>query len=53
MPRLFYPRERDPVPIVYEAVTNTENLVPTGVRSPDRPARGESLYRLRHLEMNM
>ena len=23
-----------------------ENLVPTGVRSPDRPARSESLYRL-------
>ena len=23
-----------------------ENLAPTGVRSPDRPARSESLYRL-------
>jgi len=22
------------------------NLVPTGIRSPDRPARSESLYRL-------
>ena len=24
----------------------TENLVPTGIRSPDRPARSQSLYRL-------
>jgi hypothetical protein len=23
-----------------------ENLVPTGIRSPDRPARSQSLYRL-------
>ena len=23
-----------------------ENLIPTGIRSPDRPARSESLYRL-------
>ena len=23
-----------------------ENLAPTGIRSTDRPARGESLYRL-------
>ena len=23
-----------------------ENFVPTGIRSPDRPARNESLYRL-------
>jgi hypothetical protein len=23
-----------------------ENLAPTGIRFPDRPARGESLYRL-------
>ena len=26
--------------------TGAENLVPTGIRSPDRPARSESLYRL-------
>jgi hypothetical protein len=26
----------------------TENLTPTGIRSPDRPARSESLYRLRY-----
>ena len=28
--------------------TGTENLTPTGIRSPDRPARNESLYRLRY-----
>jgi hypothetical protein len=27
--------------------TGAENLAPTGFRSPDRPARSESLYRLR------
>ena len=44
---------RDPVPIVQEAGwapglvwTGTENLAPTGIRSPDRPTRSESLYRL-------
>ena len=26
--------------------TGAENLAPTGIRSPDRPARSESLYRL-------
>jgi hypothetical protein len=26
-----------------------ENLAPTGIRSPDRPTRSESLYRLRYL----
>jgi len=26
--------------------TGVENLTPTGIRSPDRPARSESLYRL-------
>jgi hypothetical protein len=26
--------------------TNAENLNPTGIRSPDRPARSESLYRM-------
>ena len=44
----------DPVPIVQEAGlasglvwTGAENLTsPTGIRSPDRPARSESLYRL-------
>ena len=28
--------------------TGAENLAPTGIRSPDRPARSESLYRLSH-----
>jgi len=45
--------EKDPVPIVQEAGwtsepvwTGTENLAPTGIRSPDYPARKQSLYRL-------
>jgi hypothetical protein len=44
---------KDPVPIVYEAGwapgpvwTGAENLTPSEIRSPDRPARSESLYRL-------
>jgi len=28
--------------------TDVENLLPTGIRSPDHPAHSESLYRLRH-----
>jgi hypothetical protein len=47
------PPERDSVPIVQEARwapwlvwTDAENLATTGIRSPDRPARSESLYRL-------
>jgi hypothetical protein len=28
--------------------TGAEKLVPTGIRSPDRPARSQSLYRLRY-----
>jgi hypothetical protein len=53
MHRSLYPRERDPVPVVQEAGwtpgpvwTCAENLAPTGIRSPDRQARSESLYRL-------
>ena len=53
-PRPLYPRERDPVPIVEGAGwtqvplwTCTKNLAPSGIRSPDRPARSESLYWLR------
>jgi len=49
----LYPRKGDPVPIVQEAGwdpgpvwTGAENLNPPGIRSPDRPARSESLYRL-------
>jgi hypothetical protein len=48
------PRE-DPVPIVQEdgwapgpVLTGVENLAPTGIRSPDRPVRNQSLYRLRY-----
>ena len=29
------------------SLTGAENLDPTGIRSPDRPARRQSLYRLR------
>jgi hypothetical protein len=54
-PWRLYPREREPVPIVQEAGwapgpvwTSAENLAPTAIRSPDRPARSESLYRLRY-----
>jgi len=28
--------------------TGEENLAPTGIRSPDRPARSQSVYRLRY-----
>ena len=49
---LFTPG-KDPVPIVQEAEwapglvwTSAKNLVRTGIRSPDRPARSQSLYRL-------
>jgi hypothetical protein len=44
---------KDPVPNVQEAGwvpgpvwTCTKNLAPTGIRSPDRPAGSQSLYRL-------
>ena len=44
---------KDPVPIVQEAGwdpglvwTGAENFTHTGIRSPDRSARSESLYRL-------
>jgi len=46
-------RTHDPVPILQKAGwatgpvwTGAENLAPTGIRSPDRPARSQSLYRL-------
>jgi hypothetical protein len=32
--------------------TGEENLAPTGIRFPDRPARSESLYRLRHTTLH-
>jgi hypothetical protein len=44
---------KNPVPIVQEAGwapgpvwTGAKNRTPIGIRSPDRPARGQSLYRL-------
>jgi len=52
-PRPLFTSGKDPVPIVQEAVwapgpvwTGAENLAPTGIRSPDRPAHSQSLYRL-------
>jgi len=52
-PRPLYLWERDSVPIVYEAGwapgpiwTGAENLALAGIRSPDRQARCELLYRL-------
>jgi len=52
-PRPLFTPGKDPVPIVQEAGwasgpdwTGAENLAPTGIRSPDRPARSQSLYRL-------
>jgi hypothetical protein len=46
---------KDPVPIVLEAEwapgpvwTGAGNLALTGIPSPDRPARSESVYRLRY-----
>jgi hypothetical protein len=52
---LFTPG-KEPVPIVQEAGwaprpvwTSAENLTPTGIQFPDRPARSQSLYRLHYL----
>ena len=52
-PRPLFTPGKDPVPIVQEAGwapgpvwTGAENLAPTGIRSPDRPASSQSLYRL-------
>ena len=49
------PRGKDPVQIVKEigrapglVLTGEEDLVRTGIRFPDRPARSKSLYRLRY-----
>jgi hypothetical protein len=54
-PRPIFTSGKDPVPIVQEAGwaagpgwIGAENLAPTGIRSPDRPARRQSLYRLRY-----
>ena len=54
-PRPFFTLGKEPMPIVQEAGwapgpvwTGAENLAHTGIRSPDRPARSQSLYRLRY-----
>ena len=54
VPATFTPG-KGPLPIVQEAEwapgplwAGAENLAPTGIRYPDRPARSESLYRLRY-----
>jgi hypothetical protein len=52
-PRPYFVPGKDPVPILQEAGwapgsvwTGAENLAPTRIRSPDRPSRSQSLYRL-------
>jgi hypothetical protein len=52
-PRPYFTPGKEPVPIIQEAGwapgpawTGAENLAPTGIRSPDLPARSQSLYRL-------
>jgi len=52
-PRPLFTSRKDPVPIVQEAGwapgpawAGVKNLAPTGIRSPDRPARSQSLDRL-------
>ena len=54
-PRPLFTPGKEQVPIVQEAGwisglvwTGAENLAPTVIRSPDRPARRQSLYRLRY-----
>ena len=53
MPQPHLTPGKDPVPSVQGAGwasgpvwTGVENLAPTGIRSPDRPGRRQSLYRL-------
>ena len=53
MPWPLFTPGKDLVPTVQEAGwdpglvwTGAENLAPTTIRSPDRPAHGQSLYRL-------
>ena len=54
-PRPIFTPGEDPLSIVEGAVwapgpiwTGAESLAPTGIRFLDRPARSQSLYRLRH-----
>jgi len=55
-PRPLFTPWKDTVPIAQETGwapgpvwIGAENLVPTGIPSPDRPSRSQSLYRLRYL----
>jgi hypothetical protein len=59
-PRQLFTPGKDPVPIVQEAgwapgpvSTDAENLAPTGIRCPDRPARSQSFYRLSYWAHNL
>jgi len=54
-PRPLFTSGKGPVPILQEAGwapgpvwTGADNLAAAGIRSPDRPARSHSLYRLRY-----
>jgi hypothetical protein len=49
-PRPLYPLGREQVAIGGPELvcTSVKNLAPTGIRSPDRPARNQPLYRLSH-----
>ena len=54
-PRPLFTPGKDPITIIQEAVwapgpvwTGEENLAPTGILSPHRPARSHSLHRLRY-----
>jgi hypothetical protein len=58
-PQPHFTPGKDPVPIVQEAgwapgpVWTGGKSRPTGIRSPDRPARSQSLYRLSYLAHNV
>jgi hypothetical protein len=59
MPWPIFTPGKDPVPIVQEAGwapgpvwTGAENLAPTGIQFPDRPARSKLLYRLSYRAHN-
>jgi hypothetical protein len=54
-PRPLFTPGKVPVPFVQKARwapgpvwTGAENFAPTGIRSPDLPARSQSIYRLRY-----
>jgi hypothetical protein len=54
------PPGKGPVPIVQEAGwppgpvwTGAENLAPTGIRSPDRPDRSQSLFYIYYIRIKL